>query len=284
MSITYSSQRVAIFIDTANLYHTTKHVYHARAAFAPIIETIIRGRSLVRSLAYTISTETGDEKNFIESLQSLGIEIHSKELIKYKNGDTKGDWDVGITVDAIAIAPHVDVVVLVTGDGDFAPLVKHLKSLGVRVEAASFEQSMSQLLLDVVDGFINLSESPEQYLIPVYGKKIKFVSSKSKKPEDAIMQEIGERNMAIEIKEKGRGGLVQKRATKEVVKQTSLIQPVLVLGADTRVQTQSQAVNRPEPEKKIIVTSVQELVGGEASVAEKQKPKKRRRYYQKKTG
>jgi uncharacterized LabA/DUF88 family protein len=198
MNISYSAQRVAVLIDTANLYHTTKHVYHTRAAFAPIIERALCGRTAVRVIAYTINTETAEEKPFIESLENIGIEIKSKELITYKNGDTKGDWDVGIAVDALNLASHIDVLVLISGDGDFAPLVKQLQSTGVRVEAVGFEQSMSQLLLDVVDCVVNLSIDAHNYLIhsnyklPPMGKARPMLNVKHKTPADAVLAEIDE--------------------------------------------------------------------------------------------
>lgn len=280
MTLQYQTQRVAVFIDTANLYHTTKYVYKARAAFSPILETAIQGRSLIRAIAYTISTEGNEEKGFIDNLISLGIEIKSKELIKYRNGDTKGDWDIGIAVDAIAIAPHVDVIVLITGDGDFAPLVKHLKSMGVFVEAVTFEQSMSQLLVDVVDKMVNLSLDPEKYLLPVYGKKIKYSAQKIKSPQDTIVEEIREKEYTreqaphAEIRPQHPSG-TRKQSPQKKQSPEKQQNPVHTL-------TYIEPTTTEPITTKLKVTQAGEGKSKDQTEGEKPKAKKKYRYYSKK--
>ena len=115
-------------------------------------------------MAYVISTEAGDEKNFFEALQKLGIETKTKDLQIFHSGTKKGDWDVGLAVDAIKTAPRLDTVVIVSGDGDFVPLVEYLQTM-TQVEVISFGKSTSARLREVADDFVDLSENPRKYLI-----------------------------------------------------------------------------------------------------------------------
>jgi uncharacterized protein (TIGR00288 family) len=99
-------------------------------------------------------------------LTKLGIETRTKELQIFSGGAKKGDWDVGIAVDAMKMAPKLDAVVLVAGDGDFIPLVEYLQSTyGTQVEVVSFGKSSSMKLKEVADDFLDLSENPRKYLI-----------------------------------------------------------------------------------------------------------------------
>ncbi len=163
--IKHKEQRVAIFIDTQNVYHSARNLYKARVNFGAVVKEALAGRKLVRAVAYVITTEAGDEKNFFDALTKVGIETKTKDLQIFAGGAKKADWDVGMAVDAIKMAPKLDAVVLVTGDGDFIPLVKYLQNSGTQVEAVSFGKSTSQKLREAVDEFLDLSENPRKYLI-----------------------------------------------------------------------------------------------------------------------
>ncbi|MCP6726926.1 MAG: NYN domain-containing protein [Patescibacteria group bacterium] len=165
MSVKNKDQRVAIFIDVQNLYHSAKNLYQARVNFAEILKTGVASRKLIWAYAYVVRTKTGEEKPFFDALIKLGIETRVKDLQEYYGGLKKADWDVGIAVDAIKTAPGVDVVVLVSGDGDYQPLVEYLQNQGKRVEAIAFGKSTSSKLKDQVNEFIDLSESPDKYLL-----------------------------------------------------------------------------------------------------------------------
>jgi uncharacterized protein (TIGR00288 family) len=160
-----SSQRVAIFIDTQNLYHSAKKLYQRKVNFREILKTAIANRNLIRVFAYVIRTKTGEEKPFFEALEKLGIEIREKELQEYPSGFKKGDWDVGIAVDAIRISPSVDTIVLVSGDGDFFQLVEYLKNQGKRVEVMAFGRTTSGRLKEIADEFIDLEKNLSKYLL-----------------------------------------------------------------------------------------------------------------------
>lgn len=162
--IKHKEQRVAVFIDAQNLYHSAKNLYKRKVNFGNIIKDAVAGRRLVRAIAYVITTEAGDERNFFEALTNLGIETKTKDLQIFGDGAKKGDWDVGLAIDAITAAPKVDAIVIVSGDGDFVPLVDYLAST-TQVEVVSFGKSTSAKLKEIADDFLDLSENPRKYLI-----------------------------------------------------------------------------------------------------------------------
>lgn len=157
-------QRVGVFIDTQNLYHSAKNLYKARVNFAAVLKEAVAGRTLVRAIAYLITTESGEEKAFFEALSKAGIETKTKDLQIFYGGAKKADWDVGLAVDAIKLAPKLDAVVIVSGDGDYVPLVEYLKAT-TQVEAISFGKSTSSKLKESVDDFIDLCADPKKYLM-----------------------------------------------------------------------------------------------------------------------
>ncbi|MEN9880901.1 MAG: hypothetical protein RLZZ308_84 [Candidatus Parcubacteria bacterium] len=164
--IKHEGQRVAMFIDTQNLYHSAKNLYNAKVNFGAITETALAKRTLIRSIAYVITTEAGDETQFFEALTKLGIETKTKDLQIFYGGSKKADWDVGMAVDAIRLAPKVDTIILATGDGDFVPLITFLKEhFGVQVEVISFGRSSSTKLREACEDFIDMCDHPEKFLI-----------------------------------------------------------------------------------------------------------------------
>jgi uncharacterized LabA/DUF88 family protein len=159
-------QRVGIFIDTQNIYHSAKNLYGAKVNFGQVVKDALDGRVLIRATAYVITTESGDEKNFFEALTKVGITIKTKNLQVFAGGSKKGDWDVAMAIDAISLSPKLDAVILLTGDGDFIPLVEYLKvTEGCQVELVSFGKSTSSKLIDAVDDFMDLDKNPYKYLI-----------------------------------------------------------------------------------------------------------------------
>lgn len=179
MSIKHKNQRVGIFIDTQNLYHSAKNLYGgARVNFGQVLKDALGGRQLIRALAYMVTTEAGDEKNFIDALGKIGIEVKTKDLQIFVDGSKKADWDVGLAVDAIKMAPKLDTVIIGSGDGDFVPLVEYLKeNMGAQVEVVAFGKSSSAKLKEATDDFLDLCDNPKKYLIsspdhnPDYRKK-----------------------------------------------------------------------------------------------------------------
>ena len=165
VAIKHIGQRVGILIDVQNLYHSAKNLYGARVNFREILKLAISGRNLIRVFAYVVRTKTGEEKPFFEALTKLGIETRIRDLQEFYGGLKKADWDVGITVDAIRIAPDVDAVVLASGDGDFLQLVEYLKNRGKRIEVIAFGRSSSTKLKEAADEFIDLEKGLGKYLL-----------------------------------------------------------------------------------------------------------------------
>ncbi|MBD3282508.1 MAG: NYN domain-containing protein [Candidatus Portnoybacteria bacterium] len=163
--IKHKDQRVGVLIDVQNMYHSAKNLYNARVNFREILKTAVGGRKLIRAIGYVVTTESGEEKAFLEALEKAGIEIKSKELQIFPGGMKKADWDVGLAVDAFELSKKLDSIILVTGDGDFVPLVEYLKGQGQQVEIIAFAKSASGKLKEVADDFTDLSKRSSQYLI-----------------------------------------------------------------------------------------------------------------------
>ncbi len=164
--IKHKDQRVGIFIDTQNLYHTAKNLYRSRVNFGQVVKEALAERVLIRAIAYVITTESGEEKAFFEALGKVGIETKTKDLQIFAGGAKKADWDVGLAVDAIKMAPKLDTVIIVSGDGDFVPLVEYLKTnQGCQVEVVSFGKSTSAKLIEATDNFMDLDDNPKKYLL-----------------------------------------------------------------------------------------------------------------------
>lgn len=164
--IKHSEQRVGVFIDTQNLYHSAKNLYNARVNFGAIMKEVVANRALIRAIAYVISTESGEEKSFFEALEKLGIEAKTKNIQIFSSGAKKADWDVGLAVDAIKMAPKLDTIIIVSGDGDFVPLVEYLQvNEGCQVEVIAFGKSSSSMLREAADDFIDMCQNPKKYVI-----------------------------------------------------------------------------------------------------------------------
>ena len=166
--------RIGIFLDVQNLYHSAKNLYGSRVNYKELIQGLATGRKVIRALAYVVKSDphTGEDA-FFGALEKEGIELRNKELQIYPGGMKKADWDVGLAVDAIKLAPSLDVVILVTGDGDFVPLVDYLREgLGKRVEVAAFGRATSSKLREAVDSFTDIENMPN----------VIFRSAKSRRP------------------------------------------------------------------------------------------------------
>ncbi len=165
--IKHKAQRVGIFIDTQNIYHSAKNLHHAKANFAAILKDVLAGRVLIRAMAYVVTTESGEENAFFGALEKAGIEIRSKPLQIFLGGAKKADWDVGLAIDAVTMAPKLDSVILLSGDGDYVPLVEYLQNThGCQVEVVSFGKSSSSRLIETCDDFLDLDTNPRKYLLP----------------------------------------------------------------------------------------------------------------------
>ncbi len=203
----YRNQRVGIFIDVQNLYHSAKNLYKSRVNYRELVKQLTGERQLIRAMAYVVKSEgvtdgtgklierdanmptrtsdrpallTVSQRNgangkgestdkplssegaFFEALEGAGLELRMKDIQVYADGSKKADWDIGMAVDAIRMASTLDVIILVTGDGDFVPCIDYLKwGLGRYVEVAAFRRSASSKLQEAADSFINLENTPK---------------------------------------------------------------------------------------------------------------------------
>ena len=161
----HNEQRVLVLFDVQNMYYSAKHLYNTKVNFKEILKTAVAGRKLIRAIAYAIKTEIKEESVFHDALEKIGIEVKTKDLQIFYGGAKKGDWDIGIAMDAVRLSPKVDAVVIVSGDGDFKDLANYLKSHGCRAEAIAFGETTSKHLKESVDDFVDLSRDKRRYLI-----------------------------------------------------------------------------------------------------------------------
>ena len=158
------NHRVGVFVDVQNMYHSAKNIYNSRVNFKELLRLAVGGRELVRALAYVVKSDTEEEKAFFDALEKSGLELKSKDLQIFPGGMKKADWDVGLAVDAIGLSKHLDVVVIISGDGDFTPLVEYLKYSGLIVEVVGFKRSTSASIIEVANNFIDLDAHKQKLL------------------------------------------------------------------------------------------------------------------------
>lgn len=161
----HKEQRVAVFIDVQNMYHSARNLFNARVNFKEVVNAAVAGRKLIRSFAYVVRTKTGEEKAFFDALIKEGIETRVKDLQEFYGGAKKADWDVGMAIDAVRTADVVDTVVIVSGDGDFLPLADYLKGRGRRVEVIAFGRTTSQKIKEEADDFLDMEDAPARFLM-----------------------------------------------------------------------------------------------------------------------
>lgn len=192
--ISYPDQRVGVFIDTQNMYYSGRHIHDRKVSFTNIVADATGNRRLIRAIAYVVKTKTAEEAPFLEALAREGIELREKELMEYSSGLKKADWDVGLAVDAIKMLDMLDVVVIVSGDGDFVPLVEYAKGRGRIVEVMAFRETTSGKLVEAVDSYTNLSANKRRYLIgPLRGSRAGKAAPDTKNPAD--MEEVRKRRL-----------------------------------------------------------------------------------------
>jgi uncharacterized LabA/DUF88 family protein len=159
-----TDQRIGVFVDVQNMYYSAKNLYNKKVNFQTLLKEAIAGRRLIRAISYVIKADVKEEQTFYSVLGEIGFEVRSKELQVFYDGAKKGDWDVGIAMDVMRLAPKLDTIVLISGDGDFSDLLEHAKSLGCRTEVMAFGRTTSHKLLEVADLFIDLDKN-NKYLL-----------------------------------------------------------------------------------------------------------------------
>lgn len=121
-------EKVAIFVDVQNIYYTVKQNYQRHFNYNAFWSRAIAGREVAAAFAYAIDKGDSKQLGFQQILRNIGFEVRLKPYIQRSDGSAKGDWDVGITLDVIDYAAKVDVIILVSGDGDFALLLNKVRN------------------------------------------------------------------------------------------------------------------------------------------------------------
>jgi uncharacterized LabA/DUF88 family protein len=161
----HGNQRVAVLADSQNLYHTAHSLHSRNIDYTALLDSAVQDRELVRAIAYVIRADSPEEESFFEALRDIGFETKVKDIKTYADGSKKADWDVGISLDAVTLADHVDAMVLCSGDGDFSRLCSHLRHEGVRVEVFGYGESTAGELIDAADSFVDMGENAERFLL-----------------------------------------------------------------------------------------------------------------------
>ncbi|MEN8252152.1 MAG: NYN domain-containing protein [Patescibacteria group bacterium] len=162
----HKDQRVGVVVDIQNLYYSARVLYNKKVNFKNLLTSSVESRKLIRAIGYGITTQEAQEDKFFDALEKIGMEVKTKELQIFAGGQKKGDWDVGVAIDAIKMAQGVDVIVLASGDGDYIPMVKYIQNTtGCRVEGVSFGESTSMRLIESLDDFLDLSSNKKRFLI-----------------------------------------------------------------------------------------------------------------------
>ena len=142
--------RVGIFVDVQNIFYAAKQ-FHARLDFEKLLKIVVGKRRLIRAMAYVVQSPEVDQTGFISMLQQKGYEIRQKDLRLRSDGSAKGDWDMGMAIDIMELVDRLDVVAIVTGDGDFVSLLNLVKTIGPRVEVISFLHNTARDLIQSAD-------------------------------------------------------------------------------------------------------------------------------------
>ena len=175
-------ERVAVFVDGANLYHSIKNYYKGVLDYGRLLSTAVGNRKLLRATFYIVEKQETDDaqgtpsaRSFVYNLNKFGYKVRSKPLLVHETltaeGERtvshKGDWDIGIVVDMMRLSNHADTYALVSGDGDYVEAVEYLQSeKGIRVEVISATQCTSQALLDACDQHTDLADIPDLFRRP----------------------------------------------------------------------------------------------------------------------
>jgi uncharacterized LabA/DUF88 family protein len=146
------SERVGVFIDVQNMHYGARQL-KGKLDFDALLRAAVLERRLIRATAYVVESKEIDQSGFIALLQQRAIEVRRKTVRVRADGSMKGDWDMELALEVLEAAPELDVVVLVSGDGDFTSLVQRVKSIGPRVEVIGFPRTTAKSLVQAADRF-----------------------------------------------------------------------------------------------------------------------------------
>ncbi len=152
-------ERIAIFVDSQNLYYSARTGYAAKVNYEKLLRLITGTRNLVKAYAYIVQPPEGDVKPFATSLERIGYIVKTKDVRTRANGSAKANWDMGMALDILGTLDRIDTIVLASGDGDFVPLVDFIKGSNKRVEIFAFPDNTAYDLKEKADRFEPLGEN-----------------------------------------------------------------------------------------------------------------------------
>ena len=152
-------EKIVVLVDVQNIYYTTKQAYGCNFDYNKFWSKATSNRKVIKAIAYAIDRDDEKQRQFQNILRAIGFEVKLKPFIQRVDGSAKGDWDVGITLDAVEYAEYADVVVLVSGDGDFDLLVAKIrKELNALVEVYGVPKFTSTSLIGSASKFIPINK------------------------------------------------------------------------------------------------------------------------------
>lgn len=155
-----AGEKLLILVDVQNVYYTTRQAFRCNFDYNAFWSKVTAGREVVNAFAYAIDRGDTQQQQFQNILRAIGFEVKLKPYIQRSDGSAKGDWDVGITVDALDFAAEVDCVVLVSGDGDFDLLVTRLiQKYNVQVEVYGVKALTADSLIHAASRYIPIDGS-----------------------------------------------------------------------------------------------------------------------------
>jgi len=153
-------KKIAIFVDVQNIYYTTRDTYQKPFNYRLLWQELAAQGDIVIANAYAIQRSDDQQHKFQKMLKHLGFDVKLKPFIQRKDGSAKGDWDVGITIDIMEAAHQVDTVVLLSGDGDFDRLLKHVKAkYNVHTCVYGVPKLTANSLVNAADKFYRIESS-----------------------------------------------------------------------------------------------------------------------------
>ncbi|MGB1110422.1 MAG: NYN domain-containing protein [Gammaproteobacteria bacterium] len=148
-------EKAVILVDVQNIYYTTRQIHRSHFDYNHFWRQCTKGREVIKAIAYTTDRGDAKQRQFQNILRGIGFEVKLKPFIQRADGSAKGDWDVGITIDALEYAPQADVLVLASGDGDFAILLDKIsRDLGVRTEVYGVRELTAQGLIAAASSYV----------------------------------------------------------------------------------------------------------------------------------
>ena len=153
------NQRLAMLVDVQNLFYSAKLLHKSKVDYGKLRQMVVGDRQVVRSIAYVVQRPDYDNKSFCSALVKTGYEVRLKLMKVRSDNSARGNACVELTIDAMNLICQSDIIALVTGDGDFAPLAKEIRTCGRQVEVFSFDQSTARELLAEADRYVSISEN-----------------------------------------------------------------------------------------------------------------------------